>query len=584
MMPSMGDNQPGRDAVAGGDTGLHFYHANAEPLSSPKLRAASLASRRTGAAILLPTENGRMEVFLSIGEITVAEHERLLCDAEQMRSIREVRFSSGGKLVSPDSVQQLDAGQGGLYLPLVSGHQLNGLLYVGLEDPRALELPKLDFETRCDLSAQWLSLLGAVLSLGEQHRTPLSQSSEGMAGMVGSCPEMQRVFADIRRCAGSKAHVLVVGETGTGKELAARALVAHSSRAKQPLVSLNCAAMQESLLMSELFGHERGAFTGAIKQQRGKFEQANGGTLFLDEVGELSLNAQAALLRVLEEKIVTRTGGTTPIYCDVRVISATHRDLPEMVRAGRFREDLYYRLKALRIDLPPLRARGRDIHDIADALLRKLAAHEEMTQQGFTVEARAALVREAWRGNVRELENTLLNALLKTAGHRAIDRADLGLSERHFELSEPSLLRFLQWFMRRLEQACPGTDRTSWEDAVLTALTRRDGRGAGRAFDALPLLRAKLDVPPEGRGDANRLSRKEAKAFMAVIMDPLDGAFSVEALATSAATFLQGSATEVEGLVSRARQKRHASQPAGPQNTTAVPSGIADVIKKGTTK
>lgn len=586
MMPSMGDKHPGRDSTTTADVekGVHFFHADAEPLASPQLKFASLSSRRTGAALLVPTQNGRMQVLWSLGERTAAEHDRLLRDAEQMRSIREVRFSAGGKLVSPDSVQQLDAGHGGLYLPWVLGDQLNGLLYVGLEDPRALELPRLDFETRCALSAQWLSLVGAVLSLGEPRPAPPRHSSNGMSGIVGSCPEMQRVFDTIRHCARSKADVLIVGETGTGKELVARALVAHSSRAAGPFLSLNCAALSESLLMSELFGHERGAFTGAIQRHAGKFEQAEGGTLFLDEVGELSQQAQAALLRALEHKVVTRLGGKAEIRCDVRVIAATHRDLPRMVRERHFREDLYFRLDQLQIALPPLRARGRDVHEIADFLLHRLSAHEELPQHGFTPEARAVLVREPWPGNVRELEGRLRKALLKTHGQRAIDAADLGQRDARPEITGQKLERFLQWFMRRLEQAQTGTDRKSWEDAVVTALTKRDGRGAGRAFDVIPLLRAKLDVPLAGRGtEANRLSVAEATAFMDIMMAPLDGAFSVVALAISAATFLQGSPTGVQSYVARAREKLN-ERAHGPRDTTVVPAGIADTIKKGTTK
>jgi two-component system, NtrC family, nitrogen regulation response regulator GlnG len=223
--------------------------------------------------------------------------------------------------------------------------------------------------------------------------------------LLGRAPAMQQVFRAIGRLSRSSVNVLITGESGTGKELAARALHEHSPRANKPFIALNTSAIPSELLESELFGHEKGAFTGADALRRGRFEQADGGTLFLDEIGDMSTPLQTRLLRVLAEGEFYRVGGQVPIRVDVRVIAATHQNLEERVRAGLFREDLFHRLNVIRIELPPLRARREDIADLLRHYLR-VAAHElGVEPKSLSSEARERLVNHSWPGNVRELVN-----------------------------------------------------------------------------------------------------------------------------------------------------------------------------------
>jgi DNA-binding NtrC family response regulator len=230
--------------------------------------------------------------------------------------------------------------------------------------------------------------------------------------IVGSSAPMQDVFRTVAQIAGSRASVLVSGESGTGKELIAAAIHQHSPRAKGPFVKLHCAALAESLLESELFGHERGSFTGALTRRDGRFFQANGGTLFLDEIGEISPAVQVKLLRFLQEREFERVGGNQTISVDVRVIAATNRNLPELVTAGKFREDLYYRLNVINLEMPALRARPSDIPLLAVFFLRKYAAENGKEIHGFSGEALERLTAYAWPGNVRELENVVERAVV----------------------------------------------------------------------------------------------------------------------------------------------------------------------------
>jgi two-component system, NtrC family, response regulator HydG len=218
--------------------------------------------------------------------------------------------------------------------------------------------------------------------------------------------------------------VLVTGESGTGKGELARAIHVLSPRRDKPLVSLHCAALAETLLESELFGHERGSFTGADKRRVGRFEQAHGGTLFLDEVGEIPMLTQVKLLRVLQERTFERVGGNEPISVDVRLIAATNRDLAADVREGRFREDLYYRLNVVHIDMPPLRIRGGDVLVLANHFLRKFALENHKRVDGFTDGARTKIISYRWPGNVRALENAIERAVVLCEG-TLIDEGDL---------------------------------------------------------------------------------------------------------------------------------------------------------------
>jgi two-component system response regulator AtoC len=239
---------------------------------------------------------------------------------------------------------------------------------------------------------------------------------DGYHALVGRSPRMRDVYRLLDRAAQVDATVLLLGETGTGKELAARAIHYQSARRERRFVAVNCGALPGELVESELFGHARGAFTGAAVAKPGLFEEANGGTIFLDEVGELPLPAQVKLNRVLQEREIRRVGETAPIPVDVRVVAATHRDLREEARAGRFREDLFYRLNVLTVTLPPLRERAEDVPLLAAHFLEKHARAVRRTIRGFDPAAMRRLVGHAWPGNVRELENTVERAVAVAAG------------------------------------------------------------------------------------------------------------------------------------------------------------------------
>jgi len=230
--------------------------------------------------------------------------------------------------------------------------------------------------------------------------------------IIAKSSKMQRVIEVIKVVAKSNATVSITGESGTGKELVARAIHSQSHRRNKPFVAVSCAALPESLLESELFGHEKGSFTGAYAQKKGKFEFANGGTLFLDEVGEMSANIQVHLLRVLEEKEFARVGGNEPIRVDVRVLSATNKDLRKAIEKQEFREDLYYRLNVVNIELPPLRERREDVPLLAEHFLNKFAMENQKEITGFSPEAMELVLDYDWPGNVRELENAIERAVI----------------------------------------------------------------------------------------------------------------------------------------------------------------------------
>lgn len=249
-------------------------------------------------------------------------------------------------------------------------------------------------------------------------------------GMVGSCSAMKEVFRQVAKVAPTDTTVLILGESGTGKELVARALHEKSQRCKAPIVTVNCAAIPETLIESELFGHEKGAFTGAVTSRTGMVESANNGTLFLDEIGELPLTAQARLLRVLQNGEIRRLGSERPIHVDVRLLSATHRDLKQLVQEGKFRGDLYFRLRVVELLLPPLRERGHDLIDLANYLLDKTRKQLNRPAMALTADAIECIRRYDWPGNVRELENALERAVILSDGNQitadllAIDTTD----------------------------------------------------------------------------------------------------------------------------------------------------------------
>ncbi|MCM8773452.1 MAG: PEP-CTERM-box response regulator transcription factor [Candidatus Omnitrophica bacterium] len=251
--------------------------------------------------------------------------------------------------------------------------------------------------------------------------------------MVGTSPQMEDIFRLIRKVATTDATVLVTGESGTGKELVAKAIHYLSLRKGNPFIVINCGAIPENLLESELFGHEKGAFTDAYARKIGKLEVANRGTVFLDEIGEMSLNLQVKILRFLQERIIERVGGNTPIELDVRVIAATNSDLKKKIEENKFREDLYYRLSVINIDLPPLRERGDDIMLLANYFLNKYKTEVPNKDiKGFTKEARESMVSFSWPGNVRELENRVRRALILADGP-FISPLELGLVKENGE-------------------------------------------------------------------------------------------------------------------------------------------------------
>ena len=245
---------------------------------------------------------------------------------------------------------------------------------------------------------------------------PLLESEDYELGIVGRSEAMQNVFKLIGQLAASDATALITGESGTGKELVARAIYHHSQRSDKPFLAINCAAIPENLLESELFGHERGAFTGATMQRAGKFEQCNGGTIFLDEIGDMTPATQTKILRVLQSGTFERVGGNQPIQVDVRVIAATNQPLEQAVAAKEFREDLFYRLNVVRIQIPPLRDRREDIPLLVNYFLKKFAQNQSQPPKSISPQTIKALEEFRWPGNVRELENVIQRALVVAKG------------------------------------------------------------------------------------------------------------------------------------------------------------------------
>ncbi|WP_341319038.1 sigma-54 dependent transcriptional regulator [Paraburkholderia sp. IMGN_8] len=286
-----------------------------------------------------------------------------------------------------------------------------------------------DFVTRPWLNDRLVFALGHAHGLSSlRHAEVLPEPSLGRHGMIGQCEAMQQLYRRIDKCGVTDAPVFIAGESGTGKELTASAIHERSPRAGQAFVAINCAAIPPSLLQAELFGHERGAFTGALQRKIGRIESANGGTLFLDEIGDMPHECQAVLLRFLQEGTIERLGGSGTIKVDVRVISATHVDLDKAVEDGRFRSDLYHRLCVLRLVEPPLRERGGDIKLLANFALSMYKQDGARKLRGLSSDAIVAMANYPWPGNVRELINCVRRAVVMSDG-RFITASDLGLPE-----------------------------------------------------------------------------------------------------------------------------------------------------------
>lgn len=286
----------------------------------------------------------------------------------------------------------------------------------------------------------------------------LEQQEESAEVIVVQSEAMRKVFALVEEVAASSAPILITGETGVGKDLVARAVHLKSPRAFGPFVAVNCGALSESLLESELFGHERGAFTGAVKARRGRLEMADHGTLFLDEIGEISAKMQVSLLRVLEEKRFLRLGGSRPLTSDFRLITATHRDLRALLRENRFREDFYYRINVISIAIPPLRERPEDIPVLADHFLKHFAAETGKPLEGFTAKAMNQLTAYSWPGNVRELKNVVERAVVIARG-RMIGAEELRFLDPEKTLPATGLLALEELeknHIRRVLDSCDG--------------------------------------------------------------------------------------------------------------------------------
>ena len=348
------------------------------------------------------------------------------------------------------------------------------------------KLTTLGAETLADLLLVAASRLGANLSELFPHlwsqatlpATPNGATEEAEPFMVGNSPAMQRVYSAIRRYAASKAPVLITGESGTGKELVAQAIHERSAFRRGPFVAINCAALPPTLIASELFGYEKGAFTGAAQRRIGRLEAANGGTIFLDEIGDLPLELQGHLLRFLQEHTIDRIGGTRPIEVDARVIVATNVNLALAIGQGRFREDLFYRLNVLNLPLPPLRERGEDIELLATFFQRKFATEHGRAIEGFSEDARQTLREYRWPGNVRELIGCVRRAVVM-ADSSSIGPHDLGLSRTGASRPSPA-------------SAENHSGLRDFNDAQLRAALAANGGNVSRTARALNVSRMTL--------------------------------------------------------------------------------------------
>jgi transcriptional regulator with GAF, ATPase, and Fis domain len=320
-------------------------------------------------------------------------------------------------------------------VPLLSQGNLIGVIYVGNDNIVNLFTQE-HLETLIIFAAQASLLLTNAMLVNDLRvdNKVLSERIEQMCygSIIGACDAMKDIYRKIDKVAATDVSVLVQGETGTGKELIARELHNRSPRVKKPFVTLNCGAIPESLLESELFGHVKGAFTGAVQTKPGKFHLADTGTIFLDEIGEMPLNLQVKLLRVLQEKTVTRVGDTKPERLDLRILAATNRNLEEEVKAGRFREDLFYRLNVVTLHLPPLRKRGDDINLIAHYLLQRFTQEFGVGARSFSKDSLIAMKKYAWPGNIRQLENRIKKAVI-LSDRAVIEPTDLDLQPEDLE-------------------------------------------------------------------------------------------------------------------------------------------------------
>jgi transcriptional regulator with GAF, ATPase, and Fis domain len=388
-----------------------------------------------GFLVLLEGENLDVKVARNLNRENIADAVSQLSDsiiAKVVRSRKPVIVSdamSDDEFGSAKSVMHLKVSSV-ICVPLLDRGRLLGLIYVGNDSIRDLfQDQTLRVLTVFSSQASLIVSNGLLLNELRHDNKRLSDRLEQyrFGEIVGTSPPMQSVFRKVEKISPTDISVLITGETGTGKELIAREIHNRSPRAGKPFITINCGAIPENLLESELFGHIKGSFTGAVANKQGKFQAADGGTLFLDEIGEMPIELQVKLLRAIQEKVVFRVGDTRPETVDIRILAATNRDLEKEIAGGRFREDLYYRLNVVNLELPPLRVRGDDVLVIARYLLARYAREYDAKVKGLSPNAAVAIRKHAWPGNIRELENRIKKAIVLCES-TVIGPDDLGLT------------------------------------------------------------------------------------------------------------------------------------------------------------
>jgi len=388
-----------------------------------------------GFLILAEGETLDIKIARNLNRENIADAVSQLSDsiiAKVVRSRRPVIISDAmhdDEFASAKSVMHLKLSSV-ICVPLLDRGRLLGLIYVGNDSIRDL-FQEQTLRVLTVFASQAALIVANALLLNElrvdNKRLHDRLEAYRFGEIVGTSPPMQQVFRKVEKIAPTDISVLITGETGTGKELIAREIHNRSPRAGKPFVTINCGAIPENLLESELFGHIKGAFTGAVANKQGKFQAADGGTLFLDEIGEMPIELQVKLLRALQEKVVFRVGDTRPEAVDIRILAATNRDLEKEIAAGRFREDLYYRLNVVNVELPPLRVRGDDVLVVARYLLSRYAREYDVKVKGLSPNAAVAIRKHNWPGNIRELENRIKKAIVLSES-TVIGPDDLGLT------------------------------------------------------------------------------------------------------------------------------------------------------------
>ncbi|MBV8763237.1 MAG: sigma 54-interacting transcriptional regulator [Deltaproteobacteria bacterium] len=388
-----------------------------------------------GFLILLEGETLDVKVARNLNRENIADAVTQLSDsiiAKVVRSRKPVIVSdamSDDEFAGAKSVMHLKVSSV-ICVPLLDRGRLLGIIYVGNDSIRDL-FQETTLRVLTVFASQAALIVANALHMNElkHDNRRLNERLEQyrFGETVGTSPPMQQVFRKVEKIAPTDISVLITGETGTGKELIAREIHNRSPRAGKPFVTINCGAIPENLLESELFGHVKGAFTGAVANKQGKFQAADGGTLFLDEIGEMPIELQVKLLRAIQEKVVYRVGDTRPENVDIRILAATNRDLEKEIAGGRFREDLYYRLNVVNLELPPLRVRGDDVLVIARYLLARYSREYDAKVKGLSPNAAVAIRKHAWPGNIRELENRIKKAIVLCES-TVIGPDDLGLT------------------------------------------------------------------------------------------------------------------------------------------------------------